>query len=38
MGEPMRDVKGTELLVAKIQKSQDTDVVLITPVKKKYMT
>lgn len=33
VGEPVGDVEGTELLVAQVQKSQDTDVVLIASVK-----
>lgn len=32
VGEPVGDVKWTELLIAKIQKSQDSDVVLISSV------
>lgn len=32
VGEPVRDVKRTEFLIAQIQKSQDTYVVLIAPV------
>lgn len=33
VGEPVRDVEGTELFITKIQKSQNTDVVLIASVK-----
>lgn len=32
VGEPVGDVKWTELLIAQIQKSQDIDVVLISSV------
>lgn len=32
VGEPVRDVKRTEFLIAQIQKSQDTYVVLIASV------
>lgn len=35
--EPVRDVKGTELLLSKIQKPQDVDVVLIASVKVSQM-